>query len=160
MEAITQLDETQCRFCVITGGEPLLHIDAPLIKALHEKGYEIAVETNGTVALQKNCWDAESQQLLPPDWIACSPKLGQQHLALEYFDELKLVVPSYQPRDFQEFLLRQRKHLRSGQLVPLLWLQPEDGPRLKESIQLAVTLALQDPAWRVGAQTHKLLNVE
>lgn len=160
VDAIRLLDESNCRFCVITGGEPLLHIDAQLIKALQQSGFEVAVETNGTVALSKNCRDEESQTLLAPDWIACSPKLGQERLELEFFDELKLVVPSYQPQDFGDFLLRQRRHMRSDRLVPLLWLQAEDGPRLKEAIRLAVDIALDNPAWRVGAQTHKLLDVE
>ncbi len=148
------------RFCVLTGGEPLLQVDAALVHALHRAGFQVATETNGTVALGDTCWDGDLEQIIAPDWIVCSPKLPQDHLVLEYFDELKLVVPDYLPQDFAEFAKRQRQHEVGGIKVPLLWLQPEDGPRLETATKLAVETALTHPDWRVSVQTHKILNVE
>lgn len=160
MNAIQNLDDNHSRFCVITGGEPLLHIDSEFIDALHQIGFEIAVETNGTVPLKKKCRNNYTGILSAPDWIVCSPKKSEEQLRLEYFDELKLVVPSYQPKDFDQFLNRQRPHQMAGRTVPLLWLQPEDGPNRNKSIELAVDLALKNPKWRVATQTHKYLNLD
>src|SRR5690606_28801117 len=78
------------RFCVLTGGEPLLQTDAALLGALHAAGFFVAVETNGTVALA-DAFGAAAW----PDWIVCSPKLPEDRLRLEAMDELKLVVPDY-----------------------------------------------------------------
>ncbi len=153
-------ESTEIKFCVITGGEPLLHIDSHLIKKMHEHGLEIAIETNGTVTLEKSCLDPETNTLFPPDWIVCSPKLPQERLVLEYFDEIKLVVPSYHPSKYQEFTRRQRIHRLYDKKVPLLWLQPEDGPKLDDAIRKAVHIALENPDWRVSAQTHKYLHVD
>ena len=148
------------RFCVLTGGEPLLQVDAALMRALHAAGFQVAVETNGTVALEEQCRDAESGKLLEPDWIVCSPKRPEDQLQLERFDELKLVVPDYQPEAYARFAKRARPHQVAGQRVPLLWLQPEDGLRLEAATREAVALALENPAWRVSVQTHKVLGVE
>lgn len=148
------------RFCVLTGGEPLLQIDASLVRALHDRGFQVATETNGTVSLQETCWDDELKEIVAPDWIVCSPKLPEDQLRLEYFDELKLVVPDYMPQGYQSFIQRQRKHFFGEHLVPLLWIQPEDGPRLEEASLLAVETALAFPEWRVSVQTHKVLGVE
>ena len=148
------------RFCVLTGGEPLLQVDAALMRALHAAGFQVAVETNGTVALDERCRDAESGSLVAPDWIVCSPKLSEDQLQLECFDELKLVVPDYPPEDYLRFAERARPHAVAGQCVPLLWLQPEDGPRLEAATREAVARALDRPAWRVSVQTHKVLGVE
>ena len=148
------------RFCVLTGGEPLLQVDAPLIHALHAAGFRVAIETNGAMALRDACWDDALEQIVAPDWIVCSPKLAPQHLALEYFDELKLVVPDYRPQDFAAFAERRRRHTTGDLDVPLLWVQPEDGPRREAATKLAVETALAHPAWRVSLQTHKMLGVE
>ncbi len=150
----------QIRFCVLTGGEPLLQIDAALIYALHQKGFFIAIETNGTVRLKDACWDAIENKLVPPDWIVCSPKLSQPSLDLEYFDELKLVLPDYAPLSFPDFIKRQRLHTVQHADLPLLWLQPEDGTRKHEATQLAIETVLAHPDWRVSVQTHKILNVD
>ncbi|GAB3830922.1 7-carboxy-7-deazaguanine synthase QueE [Pontibacter rugosus] len=147
-------------FCVITGGEPLLHIDAQLVEALHQANFFIAIETNGTVSLQESCWDEERAKLLTPDWIVCSPKLPQEQLTLEYFDELKLVLPDYHPENYNEFTQRQRQNDVQSRKLPLLWLQPEDGNRLQLATQLSINYALENPDWRVSVQTHKILNVE
>ena len=161
-EALTQeMCETgeEINFCVLTGGEPLLQADAPLIRALHGEGFQIAVETNGTVALSDAFTGADGELHLP-DWIVCSPKLEEERLELERFDELKLVVPDYRPANYARFAERAREHKVSGHRVPLLWLQPEDGPRLEEAKQEAVELALAHPMWRAGVQAHKVLGVK
>ena len=147
------------RFCVLTGGEPLLQVDATLVGALHDAGFEIAVETNGTVALGDACTDTDGT-LVPPDWIVCSPKLPEDRLNLEWCDELKLVVPDYQPEAYARFAERVRPHIVGGRERRYLWLQPEDGPRLADATQLAVETALAHPAWRVSVQTHKILGID
>jgi organic radical activating enzyme len=146
-------------FCVLTGGEPLLQADAPLVRALHGEGFQVAVETNGTVALA-DAFIGAGGDLHAPDWIVCSPKLGEDRLQLEHFDELKLVVPDYQPSAYAHFAEQARLHELDGHRVPLLWLQPEDGPRLEAAKHEAVELALENPAWRVSVQGHKVLDVE
>ena len=159
VEAVNDVGDA-IRFCVLTGGEPLLQLDAALMHALHEAGWQVAIETNGTVTLQESCWDAERDEIVAPDWIVCSPKLPEEHLVLETFDELKLVVPSYMPAAYAQFAQRKRPHEVGGYRAPLLWLQPEDGPRLQEATQLAVETSLAHPEWRVSVQTHKILEVD
>jgi 7-carboxy-7-deazaguanine synthase len=127
------------RYVVCTGGEPLLQLDAPLVDALHAEGFEIAIETNGT--------------LLPPsglDWICVSPKAGAP-LQLINGDELKLVFPQVekeaQPDRFDAFDFR---HFS---------LQPMDGPHVEQNTRLAVDYCLSHPKWRLSLQTHKLLGL-
>jgi organic radical activating enzyme len=146
------------RFCVLTGGEPLLQADAALIRALHDAGFEVAVETNGTVALAEAFGDDGA--LVPPDWIVCSPKLPEGRLTLEWCDELKLVVPDYRPEAYARFAERVRPHVVAGRERRCLWLQPEDGPRLQEATRLAVDTALAHPEWRVSVQTHRILGID
>lgn len=141
------------RFCVLTGGEPFLQADGPLIRALHDAGFFIATETNGTVSLADTFGDA------PPDWVVCSPKLLAGKLVLERIDELKLVVPDYMPEDYTSLVERTRIHTLGGASTKFLWLQPEDGPRLKEATKLAVELVQANPDWRVSVQIHKVLGV-
>lgn len=149
--------EGQTRFCVFTGGEPMLQMNGPLIEVLHGAGFQVAVETNGTIRLGATFPD---RPRLQPDWIVCSPKLPEEQLPLERFDELKLIVPDYHPQQYRNFAERARLHEIAGSEVPLLWLQPEDGPRLDQAKQLAVQLALDNPDWRVSVQTHKVLGIE
>jgi 7-carboxy-7-deazaguanine synthase len=148
------------RFCVLTGGEPLLQIDAALIEALHARGFFVATETNGTVSLESSCTEPSSGRILTPDWIVCSPKLPQDQLLLERFDELKLVVPDYLPEAYERFVERATAHMAGGGRIPLFWLQPEDGPRYEEARLMAIDRALNDPRWRVSVQTHKILGVD
>jgi 7-carboxy-7-deazaguanine synthase len=122
---------------VCTGGEPLLQLDAPLVAALHAHGFEIAIETNGTI--------------LPPDgidWICVSPKQGAP-LALTRGDELKLVFP--------------QEGLCPEDLPPLdfthRYLQPLDNAALPHNTQRAVEYCLKHPRWRLSLQTHKLLGI-
>lgn len=122
---------------VCTGGEPLLQLDQALVEAFHEVGFEVAVETNGT--------------LEPPpgiDWICVSPK-AEAELVLTHGDELKLVYPqegaspeAYAQMDFQHFFL-----------------QPMDGPALEANTAAAVEYCLAHPQWRLSLQTHKLIGI-
>ena len=148
------------RFCVLTGGEPFLQADAALIRAMHKAGFTVAIETNGTVALTDAFADPETGDLCAPDWITCSPKLPEEHLELERFDELKLVVPDYRPAQYERFARRGTRHNIAGEQRRCLYVQPEDGPRLHEAQQEAVALATQHPEWSVSTQTHKVLDVE
>lgn len=132
-----QSAHSQRRFVVLTGGEPLLQIDAPLVEALHSDGFEIAVETNGT--------------LTPPDgidWICVSPKAGAP-LELLRGNELKLVFPQvgaeperFEALAFDHFLL-----------------QPMDGPDAARNTQAAVAYCLANPRWQLSLQTHKQLGI-
>ncbi len=125
------------RFVVLTGGEPLLQVDEALIKALHARHFEIAVETNGSIAA-------------PPglDWICVSPKAGAPFVQ-QHGQELKVVVP----QDGQDLAalaeLPFEHHL----------LQPMDGPLLKRNTELAVQACLRDPRWRLSLQTHKTIGI-
>jgi len=142
------------RFCVLTGGEPFLQADAALIHALHDAGFFVATETNGTISLSEAFGDT------PPDWVVCSPKLPADQLVIEHMDELKLVVPDYRPEEYTALAEITRIHTLGGVTTKFLWLQPEDGPRLTEATKLAVELAQSNPNWRVSVQTHKVLGVE
>jgi len=147
-------------FCVVTGGEPFLQLDAELVAAMQAGGYEVACETNGTLSLAETFWDPAALRVVAPDWVVCSPKLPEDQLPLERFDELKLVVPDYHPDAYARFAERGAIHdIGTGQ-CPLLWLQPEDGPRVDSATELAVNLALERPDWRVSVQTHKVLGVD
>jgi 7-carboxy-7-deazaguanine synthase (Cx14CxxC type) len=123
---------------VCTGGEPLLQLDEPLVRALRGFGFEVAIETNGT-------------RPLPPggvDWVCVSPKAGAP-LALTTGDELKLVYPQEDapPERFEGLAFRH------------FFLQPMDGPRLEENTRLAVAYCLSHARWRLSLQTHKLLGI-
>lgn len=125
------------RFVVLTGGEPLLQVDAALVEALHAQGFEIAVETNGSVAA-------------PPglDWICVSPKAGAP-LVQRSGQELKVVVP--QPGlDLAELERLDFTHLR---------VQPMDGPDREAATRWAVQWCLDHPRWRLSVQTHKVLGI-
>lgn len=124
-------------FVVCTGGEPLLQLDGPLIEALHGEGFEVAVETNGTLAVP----DAI-------DWVTVSPKAGAG-LAQVTGDELKLVYPQagaephrFEGLDFRHFML-----------------QPMDGDRRAENTRKALAYCLAHPRWRLSLQTHKILGI-
>ncbi len=122
------------RLVVCTGGEPLLQVDPSLIDALHRHGFEIAVETNGTLEAPAGI-----------DWICVSPK-ADAPLVLTAGTELKLVFPQpkamperFETLDFQHFFL-----------------QPMDGPNREENTQAAIRYCLEHPRWRLSLQTHKL----
>jgi 7-carboxy-7-deazaguanine synthase len=122
---------------VCTGGEPLLQLDEQAIEALHARGFEVAVETNGT-------------QLAPVglDWICVSPKAGAE-LVLTRGSELKLVFP--QPGAMPD---------RFGQLdFRHFFLQPMDGLEQKRNTRLAIEYCLAHPQWRLSVQTHKVVGI-
>lgn len=122
---------------VCTGGEPLLQLDRPLIEALHEAGFEIAVETNGTVE--------------PPaglDWLCVSPK-AEAELVVASGDELKLVYPQAGAPPERYAGLRFRH----------FFLQPMDGPAREANTRAALDYCLAHPRWRLSLQTHKLLGI-
>jgi len=125
------------RFVVCTGGEPLLQLDDDLVSALHEFGFEVAIETNGTQP--------------PPcgvDWMCISPKAGTE-LVLRSGHELKLIFPQKgaEPERFAHLDFRH------------FFLQPMDGPAREQNTQLAVQYCLAHPQWRLSLQTHKLLGI-
>lgn len=124
-------------YVVFTGGEPLLQLDAPLIDACHRAGFEVAVETNGTLAA-------------PPgiDWLTVSPKPGPP-LVLDAGDELKLAYP--QPDVPPEKVAE----LAFG----TFYLQPIDGPRLGANARQALDYCLRHPQWRLSLQVHKILGI-
>ena len=124
-------------FVVLTGGEPLLQLDQPLLDALHREGFEVAVETNGTIAV-----------LPGVDWICVSPK-ADASLVQRQGHELKLVFPQdgvdparFESLDFKHFLL-----------------QPMDGPDRERNTALAIKYCEEHRRWRLSLQTHKLLGI-
>jgi 7-carboxy-7-deazaguanine synthase len=125
------------RFVVCTGGEPLLQLDDALIEALHQHDFEIAVETNGTLAAPAGI-----------DWLCVSPK-SSAPLAQNRGHELKLVYPQKDARP------EQFKHLNFQHFL----LQPMDGSEQAANTQAAIEYCLQHPPWRLSLQTHKVLGL-
>ncbi len=124
-------------YVVCTGGEPLLQLDDPLINALHEAGFEVAVETNGTIEASPGI-----------DWVCVSPK-STAPLKQLCGNELKLVFPQadapperFAALDFQHFFL-----------------QPMDGPMRQPSQEACIAYCLSHPQWRLSLQTHKLIGI-
>ncbi len=125
------------RYVVLTGGEPLLQVDADLIDALHARGFAIGLETNGTIE--------------PPDgvdWICVSPKAGAE-LRVRQGDELKLVYPQAgaMPAAFADLAFERFS------------LQPMDGPDVAANTERAVNYCIRHPQWRLSLQTHKTLGI-
>lgn len=125
------------RFVVMTGGEPLLQLNDELVAAAHEKDFEVAIETNGTI-------DAP----LGVDWVCVSPK-ANTILRVRAGNELKLVYPqerappeAYADLDFDNFFL-----------------QPMDGPSLAANTARAIDYCITHPQWRLSTQTHKQLGI-
>jgi 7-carboxy-7-deazaguanine synthase (Cx14CxxC type) len=125
------------RFVVCTGGEPLLQLEANLLSALRKRKFEIAVETNGTIAAPEGV-----------DWLCVSPKAGAE-LAQRSGDELKLVYPQT-GADPAEFEMLSFRHF---------FLQPMDGPDRAANTELALRYCLDHPQWRLSLQTHKFLGI-
>jgi 7-carboxy-7-deazaguanine synthase (Cx14CxxC type) len=124
-------------YVVCTGGEPLLQLDALLINALHQRGFEIAIETNGTLAAPPNL-----------DWVCVSPKANAEFVQRSG-NELKLVFPQagaepqrYAHLPFENFFL-----------------QPMDGPSCEANTRAAIKYCLEHPQWRLSLQTHKILGL-
>jgi 7-carboxy-7-deazaguanine synthase len=125
------------RLAVLTGGEPLLQLDTALIQALHARGFSLALETNGTLAVPDGV-----------DWICVSPK-AQAEVVQTQGQELKLVYPQdgVDPARFE------------GLAFERFLLQPMDGPRRAENTQAAIAYCLAHPRWRLSVQTHKYLGI-
>lgn len=122
---------------ICTGGEPLLQLDVPLIESLHALGFEVAIETNGTLEVP-----------LGVDWVCVSPKANAP-LAVKAGDELKFVYPQeglhpelFEQLNFKAFLL-----------------QPKDGPEVGENTRRVLDYCLTHPKWRVSLQAHKFLQI-
>ncbi|CAB3722820.1 7-carboxy-7-deazaguanine synthase [Trinickia soli] len=125
------------RFVVCTGGEPMLQMDEPLVAALHRAGFEVAIETNGSLPVLDSI-----------DWVCVSPK-ADAPLVVTKGNELKVVVPQdnqrlseYAELDFEHFLV-----------------QPMDGPARELNTRLAIDWCKRHPRWRLSMQTHKYLNI-
>ena len=125
------------KFVVCTGGEPLLQLDEPLIGELHRRGFEVAVETNGTRPAPGSL-----------DWICVSPKAGAPFVQTSG-NELKLVYPQENapPENFAHLGFQH------------FFLQPMDGPDVTANTERAIEYCLRHPQWRLSIQTHKLVGV-
>ena len=133
-------DAQRNRYVVCTGGEPLLQLDEPAVEALHAAGFEVGVETNGTIAA-------------PPgiDWLCVSPK-GRAALQQTSGDELKLVYPQVedeaQPERFESLAFTH------------FYLQPLDDPERDAHTRAAIDYCLAHPRWQLSLQTHKMLGID
>ena len=124
-------------YVVCTGGEPLLQLDGPLIDALHGRGLEIAIETNGTLAIPDGV-----------DWVCVSPKANAE-LVVTSGDELKLVHPQAgaEPERYEALAFTH------------FYLQPMDGPELEANTRLTTERCMKNPRWSLSLQTHKLIGI-
>jgi len=124
-------------FVVCTGGEPLLQLDGPLIAAFHDRGFDVAIETNGTIEVPAGI-----------DWVCVSPK-ARAKLVVPRGDELKLIYPQQgaEPERYQDLAFDH------------FYLQPMDGPTREENTRAAVAYCLRHPRWRLSLQTHKYLGI-
>ncbi|MBT9506275.1 7-carboxy-7-deazaguanine synthase [Rhodoferax sp.] len=125
------------RMVVLTGGEPLLQVDEPLIQALHARGFFIAVETNGTVA--------------PPpglDWLCVSPK-SDAELVIQGGNEIKLVYPQagVDPARFEKLAFDH------------FFLQPMDSVLRADNTARTIDYCQKHPQWRLGVQSHKIIGI-
>jgi 7-carboxy-7-deazaguanine synthase len=125
------------KFVVFTGGEPLLQLDPALIDSMHAYGFEIAIETNGTLPVPAGI-----------DWVCVSPKVGSE-LHVRKGSELKVVVPQanqalqeYEALEFDNFFV-----------------QPMDGPDVERNTRFAIEICKKNPQWKLSLQTHKLLQI-
>lgn len=127
----------EARFVVLTGGEPMLQVDDALVDALHQRGFRIAIETNGTLPVHPGI-----------DWVCVSPKAGST-VVQRQGDELKLVWP--QPGSDPEAL--------EGWDFAHFLVQPMDDADAAANVQAAIALAMARPRWRLTLQSHKMLGL-
>jgi 7-carboxy-7-deazaguanine synthase len=125
------------KYVVFTGGEPLLQLDVALIDGIHACGFEIAIETNGTLPVPAGV-----------DWICVSPKIGSE-LAVCRGNELKVVIPQS----------GQSLKAYEGLAFDHFYVQPMDGPDLEKNTRLAIETCKRNPKWKLSLQTHKLLQI-
>jgi 7-carboxy-7-deazaguanine synthase len=128
---------TASKYVVFTGGEPLLQLDAALIDSMHACGFEIAIETNGTLPVPAGV-----------DWICVSPKIGSE-LVVFQGSELKVVIPQSE----------QSLEAYEGLAFDNFYVQPMDGPDLEKNTRLAIEICKRNPKWKLSLQTHKLLHI-
>jgi 7-carboxy-7-deazaguanine synthase len=130
-------------YVVCTGGEPLLQLDVPLIRSLHSAGFEVAVETNGTLTAPDEI-----------DWICVSPKADAE-IVQKTGNELKLVYPQKEPNVHPHKF----EHLKFENF----FLQPmyvSDAEQRKQNIDETVEFCLENPQWRLSLQTHKFIGID
>jgi 7-carboxy-7-deazaguanine synthase len=137
IDSIWPATHTASKFVVFTGGEPLLQLDEALIDSVHSRGFEIAIETNGTLAVPVGV-----------DWVCVSPKVGAE-LVVRKGNELKVVIPQlnqslndYEALEFDNFFV-----------------QPMDGPDARSNTRRAIEVCKNNPKWKLSLQTHKLLQI-
>jgi 7-carboxy-7-deazaguanine synthase len=137
IDALWPVDHPVNKYVVFTGGEPLLQLDGNLVQSMHDRGFEIAIETNGTIAVPEGV-----------DWVCVSPKMGSE-LVVRQGSELKVVIPqagqmleNYEDLAFDHFFV-----------------QPMDGPDREQHTRMAIELCKRNPKWRLSLQTHKLLQI-
>ena len=125
------------RFVVFTGGEPLMQLDSELIRAMQSRGFEVAIETNGTIRAPAEV-----------DWICVSPKVGAP-LVQDFGNEIKLVVPQEGQNlaDYEDLVFDH------------FYLQPMDGPERDGNTARAVQMCLDNPRWKLSLQIHKILQI-
>ncbi len=146
-EIVQEASREKPRHIVITGGEPALQLTESLVDKLHEAGFFVQVETNGTLPLPQSI-----------DWVTCSPK--SLHLSIQNIDELKVLYKG--EGDNPEHFFNSLPQKVSGR-GPRLYLQPLDtGDEMRNRIILRDTIAyiLQHPKWKLSLQTHKLLGIK
>ena len=131
------------KYVVFTGGEPLLQLDSSLIDELHQLGFKIAIETNGTMRAPAGI-----------DWICVSPKFGSDLLQVQG-DELKLVIPQMGHKGKLPQLLARFEKMSFKHH----FLQPLDGPNKAANTELAIKICQSRPLWRLSTQTHKILGI-
>jgi 7-carboxy-7-deazaguanine synthase (Cx14CxxC type) len=137
INALWPTSYTASKYVVFTGGEPLLQLDADLIAAMHAVGFEIAIETNGTLPVPEGV-----------DWVCVSPKMGSE-LVVRKGNEIKVVIPqigqdmaTYANLDFEHYFV-----------------QAMDGPLRDDNLRRAIDFCKQHPQWKLSLQTHKLLQI-
>jgi len=134
------------RYVVFTGGEPLLQLDAELIKALKGEHFQIAIETNGTI-----------NPLPGIDWICVSPKDGGELLVLQA-DEIKYIVPQKYGSIQKDIIIQKLKRFEQMNFKHF-FLQAMDSPAKERHLELAIELCKERPIWRLSTQQHKSLNL-
>lgn len=125
------------KYVVFTGGEPLLQLDLALITAMHEVGFTVAIETNGTLPVPDGV-----------DWICVSPKMGST-LVVRKGNEIKVVIPQME-QPMSEYASLDFEHH---------FVQAMDGPNREENLRLAIDYCKDNPKWKLSVQTHKLLQI-
>lgn len=125
------------KYVVFTGGEPLLQLDEALIAHMHDAGFTVAIETNGSLPVPRGV-----------DWICVSPKIGSE-LCVRQGNELKVVIPQ-ENQDLDAYASLAFDHF---------FVQPMDGPEAEKNTRLAIETCKRKPQWKLSLQTHKLLQI-